>query len=548
MLEDALRRLKVLIFSRALVATLLFGSFYFFGIGKIDFPNPEVFSYFIAALYFLTLLYAVILRKIRTLAAFTAFAYIQITIDIFSEVTFVFFTGGIESWFTFMFLLSIISSSIILNRRASYATASLCSILYGLLIEFQFYYQVPLTISSSHSAQYYLYNVFTHILAFYMVAFLSGNLSERLRTAIRTLHQKDAYIDHLKAISKDIIESMPSGIFTTDLDRKIDTFNSSAQKITGKTKTEVIGRTPQEIFPFLKGKNKTFERVEGEIQGMNGAIYVGLRISSLKNSEDVPIGMIGIFQDLTKIKAMEMEMQKKEKWAFIGELSALIAHELRNPLASLKASVEMLKEKKVSEINAEQLMNIAITEMDRLNGIITDFLIYAKPQQQRKDTIDLHQSLTDLITLLKNSITKEKDITISTKFNGKLFVTVDAKQLKQVFWNLGINAIDAIADKGRITVSTEKKDSMVEIEFRDTGSGIINNDRDRIFYPFFTTKEKGTGLGLSIAQRIIEEHGGKIQVESPGESLGTVFKVILPKETMIQKKTREAGYGEKIKG
>jgi two-component system sensor histidine kinase PilS (NtrC family) len=548
MLEDALRRLKVLIFSRALVATLLFGSFYFFRIGKLEFPNIEIFSYFIAALYFLTVLYAVILRRIRTLAAFTAFTYIQIIIDVFSEVTFVFFTGGIESWFTFMFLLSIISSSIILNRRASYATASLCSILYGLLIEFQFYYQVPLTVSSSHSAQYYLYNVFTHILAFYMMAFLSGNLAERLHTAIKTLHQKDAYIDHLKAISKDIIESMPSGIFTTDLDRKIDTFNSSAQKITGKTNTEVIGRTPQEIFPFLEGKDKPFERVEGKIQGMSGTIYVGMRLSSLKNSEDVPIGMIGIFQDLTKIKAMEVEMQKKEKWAFIGELSALIAHELRNPLASLKASVEMLKEKKVSELHAEQLMNIAITEMDRLNGIITDFLIYAKPQQPRMDTIDLHQSLMDLITLLRNSITEEKDITISTKLNGKLFVTVDAKQLKQVFWNLGINAIDAIAGKGRITISTEKKDSTVEIEFRDTGSGIMNNDRDRIFYPFFTTKEKGTGLGLSIAQRIIEEHGGKIQVESPGGGLGTVFKVILPKETMIQEKTREAGYGEKIKG
>jgi two-component system sensor histidine kinase PilS (NtrC family) len=549
MLDDALRRLRILILARALVVTLLFGSFYFFRIGDFEFPSQSVFSYFIAAMYLLTLVYAVVLRWIKSFNAFSSFAIVQIIIDVFAEIFFIFLTGGVESWFSFTMLLSIISASIILSRRVSYATASICSILYGLLIEFQFYYQFPVLHSgTSFSPQYYLYNVFTHIMAFYIVAFLSGNLAERLHIAIRTLQQKETYIDHLKAISKDIIESMPSGIFTTDLDWKIGTYNLSAQKITGISGDKAIGKTPKEIFPFLKEEETPLKRVEGQIQNGEETIFIGIRLSSLKNSEGTPIGIIGIFQDLTDIKSMEAEIQKKQKWAFIGELSALIAHELRNPLASLKASVEMLREKKVSEQYADQLMQIAVTEMDRLNGIITDFLIYAKPQQPQKDSIDVHQSLRDLIALLRSSIHERNDITISEIFQGKLFLTGDAKQLQQVFWNLGINAIEAVPGKGTVTISTVKNDKVVEIIFRDTGAGIRENDMERIFYPFYTTKEKGTGLGLSISQRIVEEHGGKIRVESQGSGRGTVFTVILPTNTIKEEVPGEKHYGEKIKG
>jgi two-component system sensor histidine kinase PilS (NtrC family) len=530
MLEDALRRLKVLILSRALVVTLLLGSSFFFGFGEFEFFSPYFFSYFIAVLYFFTLIYAATLRWIRTIAAFTIFAYTQIVIDIIAEIILVYITGGIGSWFTFTFLLSIISSSIILNRRASYSAASICSVLYGLLIEFQFYYQMPPAPETIFSAQYFLYNVFTHILAFYIVAFLSGNLAERLHIAIQTLQQKETYIDHLKAVSKDIIESMPSGIFTTDLNWGIATFNNSAQKITGKSHADVIGKTPQDIFPFIKDLKSPIERVEGQMENNGSTIYIGIRLSPLKNSDGVPIGMIGIFQDLTQVKAMEAEMRKKEKWAFIGELSALIAHELRNPLASLKASVEMLREKKVSGQHAEQLMKIAITEMDRLDGIVTDFLIYAKPQQPSKDSVDIHHSLRDLTALLQNSAEDKGNCMISGEFDGKLFVTADSKQLQQVFWNLGINAVEALSDSGEVTISTEQRNNTVEVVFRDTGVGVDRSDMEKIFYPFFTTKEKGTGLGLAIAQRIVEEHGGRIKVESLGIGSGTTFRVILPRD------------------
>lgn len=536
MFEDATRRLRALIFVRALLVTVLLGSFYIFQIGYNNLLSPSVFSYFIAGLYFLTIVYAVTLRWIKTTFLFVLFAYTQILIDVVSEVFLIYLTGGIESWFPFILLLSIISASIVLNRRASYYAASLSSVLYGLIINLQFYNLLPGLTESIFTAKDYLYNVFAHILAFYLVAFLSGYLSERLRDVTQTLYERDSDLNNLRALSRDIVESMPSGIFTSDLNLGIITFNNSAQRITGRTSTEVIGKTPENIFPFLKDVNirESGKRIEGEMRSKDRIIYIGIRFSTLKNSAGVPTGIIGIFQDLTELKAMEAEIEKKKKWAFIGELSALIAHELRNPLASLKSSVEMLREKKVSGQQADHLMDIALSEMDRLNGIVTDFLLYAKPRQLVKSSFDLHQSLGNVITLLLSSKTEKENVKISKDLKGKLFITGDSKQLQQVFWNLGVNAVEAVFSSGEVIISTEKKNNTLEIRFTDTGIGIGRENIDKIFYPFFTTKDNGTGLGLAIAQRITEEHGGKITVESRGAGTGTTFKVILPVDNVQQ--------------
>jgi two-component system sensor histidine kinase PilS (NtrC family) len=528
MLEDSIKRLKALIFARALVVTILLGSFYIFKIGYNKLFYPTGFSYFIISLYLLTIIYIIALRWIKNDLRFTVFAYIQIIIDVIAETTLIYMTGGIESLFSFMFPLSIVSASIVLNRRACYIIATLSSILYGALLDFQFYNIIPITSDVTFTGKDYFYNIFAHITAFYLIAFLSGYLSEKLHRATQSLEERDTVLSDLKAFSRDIIESMPSGVFTTDLNKKIITFNSSAQKITQLTLKDVIGKKPEDIFPFLSNIKEPLERIEGEIHRNGKVIPIGMRFSTLKDSSGKPMGTIGVFQDLTELKAMEAEMRKKEKWAFIGELSALIAHELRNPLASLKASVEMLREKKVSGEHADQLMKIALSEMDRLNDVVTDFLLYAKPQELDKKSFDLHQSLRDITTLLRSSEINNKNVKIFENLPGKLLITGDPGQLQQVFWNLGINAIEALDENGSINIYTKKKADTVEIVFKDNGIGINKEDIDKIFYPFFTTKERGTGLGLSIAQKIVEEHGGKITVESNGRGTGTTFTVVLP--------------------
>jgi two-component system sensor histidine kinase PilS (NtrC family) len=426
--------------------------------------------------------------------------------------------------------LSIISAAIVLDRRACYVFATLSSILYGVLIDLQFYDILKMSVDVVYTEKYYFYNIFAHITAFYLIAFLSGYLSEKLHRAHMRLEERDAVLSDLKAFSRYVIESMPSGIFTTDLDNRIISFNSSAHEITGFALEDVTGKRPEEIFPFLSNFNEPFDRIEGDIQKDGKSFPVGMRLSALKDSSGESIGLIGIFQDLTELKAMEAEVKRKEKWAFIGELSASIAHELRNPLASLKGSIEMLRAKNVPEEQADRLMGIALSEMDRLNGIVTDFLLYARPQELIREKYDLNQSLREVVTLLQGSEANNDHVTISASLDGDQFVEGDARQLKQVFWNLGVNAMDAVSEGGTIDIYTAENSNAAEVVFKDSGNGISKDEIDKIFYPFFTTKEKGTGLGLSIAQKIIEEHGGKIEVESEGEGSGSMFKIQLPTE------------------
>jgi len=529
MIEGIVNRLRAFILFRLVVVTLLLGSFYILKIGYERIYHQTAFSYLIASLYFLTIIYAIILRRLKNKTHLTIFTYIQIIIDISAETLIIFLTGGIASWFSFLYPLSIVSSSILLNRGACYIIATISSILYGLMVDFQFYQIIPRTTDITFTAKEYFYNTFANIMAFYLIAFLSGHLSERLYKTAKSLEERETVLSDLRVLSRDIVESMPGGVLTTDLNKRIITFNSSAQRITGYRLEEVLGKTPEEIFPFLKNI-RFHKRTEGEITRNGKTIIIGIGFSKLKNSAGEEIGMIGTFQDLTELKEMELEIKKKEKWALIGELSASVAHELRNPLASLKASIEMLLDNNMPRHHASRLATIAISEMERLNSIITDFLIYARPPRLDMNPFDLHGMLRDVVMLLQGAGGEDKSVKITSRLKGQLTIMGDSRQLKQVFWNLGINAIEAVPDGGEIEIYTNEKNGAVEVVFSDNGIGLKRDNMEKIFYPFFTTKERGTGLGLSIAQRIIEEHGGKITATSEGEGKGATFKVTLPKK------------------
>lgn len=523
-----IKRLKGFILFRTLVVTILLGSFYIFRINYGTTVYPAGFSFLIASLYMLTIAYIIALRWVKSASGYNVFVYIQIINDIIAEAVLLYVTGGIASGFAFLFPLTIVAASILLNRKACFIIATLCSMLYGTLIGLQFFEIIPIAANFGGTAKEYFYNIFANITAFYLIAFLSGSLSERLRKTAKSLEEKNIVVNDLQTFSRDMVESMPSGVLTINMERRIITFNTSAQKITQYTYEEVAGKAPEEIFPFLVKVETEFERREGEIYRKGEKIIIGIRFSILRNSSGEPIGQIGVFQDLTELKAMEAEIRRSMKWASIGELSASIAHELRNPLASLKASIEMLREKKLSGQHADHLMEIALSEMDRLDNIVTDFLLYAKPQRLNKTSFDLHQSLKDVIMLLRSSEPDRKNVNISENLPGKLNITGDSEKLRQVFWNLGINAINAIPEDGIINIYTDKQDDKISVIFHDTGIGLSQEDIERIFDPFYTTKERGTGLGLSIAQRITEEHNGKITVKSGGKGTGATFSVELP--------------------
>ncbi len=517
------KKIKVLIIFRVVFITLFFGSsLLFWGIER--FPYIRSLSYIIISSYVATIAYLLLIERIRNLFAF---AYVQLVLDVIFEVLFIYITGGVDSWFSFSIILTIIASSIVLNMRAGYIIATQSSILYGMLINLQLYGILPATSEGYMQARDYMYKLFIHMIFFYITAYLSGYLSSRLERTVKKLEEKDMDILDLEFFNREVIEGIPSGLFTTDMTGKVLIFNRAAEQLTGVRKDDIIGKRIDDVlpvfsFPFIEGRNENtmlLDRVQK---------IIGIHISLLKSFTEENKGYIVIFQDLTQIKRLEKEMKQKEKWATIGEMSSNIAHEIRNPLASLRGSIEILKEDTVPRNYKEKLMDIALNEMDRLNLIITDFLTYSRPTAPVLQKCDLHSILDETIELLKNYAQSGGDLSIRKVYRGDMEVNADPQKMRQVFWNLGMNALEAMPEGGELFVSTDIKNGFAEITFKDSGTGIDTENLEKIFFPFFTTKNQGTGLGLAIAYRIIEEHGGNIQVSSEA-GIGTTFVVILPK-------------------
>ena len=525
MSEDARalrKRIKTLIVFRVVFVTLFFGLSLFFK-GFERFPLVQSTYYLIGSFYVATIIYALLLERIRNLVAF---AYVQLIVDVISEIILIYLTGGLQSLFSFTLVLTIIASSIVLNKRAGFIIATLSSILYGLLINLQLYGLLLAGNEGPMDKKEYLYKIFVHVIFFYLTAYLSGYLASRLEKAVQKLEEKDLNLRDLEFFNKEVIESMPSGLFTTDMSGKVLLFNPAAERIFGVRRDSIVGQRIDSVlpffpFPFIEGRREemiTIDRAQKKI---------GLTISPMKGAEKTK-GFIAVFQDLTKIKRLETEIKQKEKWAAIGELSSNIAHEIRNPLASLKGSIEMLKEDSIPRNYKERLMEIALGEMNRLNSIITDFLTYSRPSPVEYQNFDLHRLLDEISELLKNVEQNKKQVVIKKNYFNSLDLNADPQKMRQVFWNLGLNAIEAMPDGGELIISTKNEDGFTEVTFQDSGTGIEERNIEKIFYPFFTTKEHGTGLGLAIAYRIIEEHKGGMNVKStPG--IGTTFEIILPK-------------------
>jgi two-component system sensor histidine kinase PilS (NtrC family) len=373
----------------------------------------------------------------------------------------------------------------------------------------------------------FLFKIFSIICALLLTAYLTGQLSARLER--RTIDFED-----LSLFNEEVIENTPSGLFTTDIEGRIQLFNKSAEDITGMNRAAAVGQDIIKLFPFIN-RLENRRRMEDTVDLNGKRTIIGLTISGMKDTKGEETGYIGIFQDLTELKKMTEIIRQKEKLAAIGEMSANMAHEIRNPLASLKSSVEMIRENSITKEQKSRLMDIALNEMDRLNGIITEFLHYSRPADIQIQDFDLHSVLSETIELLKRRDFLTDSISFKMNFSAPLVIKGDQQKFQQVFWNLGNNALDAMPEGGELSIGTLENESLVRIAFSDTGSGIKKEDIEKVFYPFFTTKEEGTGLGLSIAYRIVEDHGGTLTIKSDAGK-GTKVHILLPK-SIIQPST-----------
>ena len=531
--------IRVVVVSVFLVSTIILTSKEPGSLG--DEALPGLFR-LILATYLFSILSLVVLRYSRKLQQILT--YSQIIWDLLLVTILILLTGGISSPYSFLYILSIINASVLLARREAIYTASLCAILYGALLDFQFYgklgyfglSQYP---AQLHGASYVFYTIFINILAYYLTAFLTGYLAERAQKSEYALIEKEIDYEELERLNSSIVFNLDSGLLTLNNEGRIRVFNRHAADLTGLSQERAYDRLLSEILPgfSVPGPHEAdIRKGEWTYQSPSGATTIlGFKTVPLFDKDDNRAGIIIAFQDISKIKSMEADLKKADRLAALGELSARIAHEVRNPLAAISGSVQLIAQGERVAAPDKKLLEIVLRETDRLNELIGDFLAYARPTQPMKMSIQLRPFIADLTALLLKDPRFEHVVVCNDSLED-LFIEVDRDQFQQVFWNLLVNAADAMPAGGKICIGSEilaNQDlgvylgDVVKIIVSDNGTGMSREEMKRVFEPFFTTKQGGTGLGLATVYRIVEAHSGVILMDST-YGAGTTFTIYLP--------------------
>ncbi|HQU85453.1 MAG TPA: ATP-binding protein, partial [Pyrinomonadaceae bacterium] len=361
----------------------------------------------------------------------------------------------------------------------------------------------------------------------------------------------------LQLLHERIIESIRSGLITTDLEGKIYTFNAAASEITGYSAEEMIGKPISVLLGEMETAialsietTETGEqqpRFEADLMTPEGfVVRVGYGISPLFDEDGEASGLIVTFQDLTEIRSMEESVRRKDRLAAVGRVAAGLAHEIRNPLGAMRGAIQVLES--TTQMNKTQsgLMEIILRESDRLNSIITNFLTYARPRVSNFSEIDVCEAILDTFTLLRHSPDVKETHKLETELpDHPVLIYADPTQLKQIFWNLARNSIQAMRDGGTFSIRLlESQLNRVKIVFSDTGCGMSPEQVEQLFEPFSNSTTGGTGLGLSIVYQIIRDHNGTINVRSM-EGEGTLITVELPVEKRGQNISIETVIEEK---
>jgi two-component system sensor histidine kinase PilS (NtrC family) len=465
---------------------------------------------------------------------------LQIAGDLLVETLLVYFTGGLDSPFSFLYLVSIITASMLLYRRGGLLAASGAVILYGVLVDLLYYGLLPSPAQSSPidwTATRLYFNMAANFLGFYATALLTSYLSEQLQRTSLELDANRQNLAELRALNQNVVESIPSGLITLSSFGTASFLNPAGSQILQKEPLAILGRHVTELgfFTLSEWNDAREQLAAGQVlrreidDAIDGtARNIGFAVSPLSTLEGKAAGYTLIFQDLTEMKKLEAELRLKDRMAAVGELSAGIAHEIRNPLAAIAGSVQVLKGSKSLTPQEQRLMSIVLKESERLNKSISDFLRFVRPQEKRALEYDVAASLAETLDLLQNSPELHERHEIRREISPPSFHLIgDADQIRQVFWNLARNAVQAMPQGGVLTVRTSFDDDAYRIIFSDNGRGMSAADLSRLFQPFRTNFPTGTGLGMAISYRIVQEHGGKIEVTST-EGAGSSITISLP--------------------
>ncbi|MGI9553807.1 MAG: two-component system sensor histidine kinase NtrB [Thermodesulfobacteriota bacterium] len=531
-LELGLRKIiviRIVVVSIILISGALI--YYLSGYRDSSFKLIAVLSVF----YFLNLLFLLFETSFRSHKVY--FKYSIVLTDIILSSLVIYFTGGISSPFIFLYPLILIFSGMLISRAASYLSLGICVISYIAIAIIQLKTESDLSsfnqifTSGVLTERYDLVPSYFHLIGFILIAALGGFLAQKIRVAHEQLGLSEESLTILQNLHQNILQSLTSGVVTLDLDEKVISINKSGLDILDiESEDQIVNKKFENFLPDIS----ILELIDQRRNQINyytpaGKIMIlGLAASLLKDESDSTRGYTVIFQDLTEIRNLEERLRSSEKMAILGQLSGGLAHELRNPLSAISGAIEILSAEVAQNDTTYRLSKVATREIERLNLMVEDFLLLTTPANELNISIvDISSILNETLESFKNTV-KRSDLDISKSFQNAMLVEADAYKMKQVFWNLLDNSMDAMPQGGKIEVKCFSENGKIKVSIADEGAGIEDEYLAKIFDPFFTTKEIGTGLGLAIVQKVVEGYNGNISVYSK-IGKGTEFIVTLPK-------------------
>ena len=526
-----------------MVSTLLLGGATVFQVTAPGSFPVDPFFFLIALTYALTIGYAVTLRFVRR---HRWLIDLQLACDAVIVSAFICLTGGITSVFSSLYVLPIVAGSSVGFRRGGLLVATLSAVFFVGLVLAQYLTAagllqmswLPVDVVALPSRSVGQYIVALNVFGFFAVALLSGSLANSVRSADAQLELASTEIADLQALNQHVIDSLPSGLLTTDRSQRILTFNHAAETICGLPYLSVVGRPVADVMQLPAG---LVDALNHDLTGGSARrlefrhrrpdrreIDIGLSATHL----ETPGGRAGFlitFQDLTDIKKLENDARMQQRLAAVGEMAAGIAHEIRNPLASMSGSIQILRQELPLSSEQEQLMDIVLRESERLNTTIRSFLAYARPQKFSICLFDLRRPVKDAALLLRNSSELLEGHTIDVDVpSTEIWYEADEGQIKQIVWNLATNGLRAMPEGGRLRLTAaEEQAGGVVLTVQDEGIGIPPEDLEGLFQPFHGNFAKGSGLGLAIVHRTVTDYKGEIEITSR-KGNGTRVSVRLP--------------------
>ena len=538
---DRRRRLTYLMLFRVVLISLVLGATtLLYLLADVDPGRASALGLYgiIGITYLLTLVYALWLRSGRAVSQLTN---LQLAGDLTIATVLMHMTGGAQSAYTFFFPLTVIGSAVVASRRTTAWVAISAAALFlltgllgwtGVLPPLGGQYFRPYDLSAIELSR----SLGLNMAALVGVAVLALSLSGQLQVASATLAVERRAAADLLVLHSDVVRCLSSGLVTVDPGEQVLTVNQVACDILGTTPDAAVGAQVDRILPGLAarlgqlGERASLQRAELSLVRGGRELVLGVSVSPLHDRGGQFRGRVVNFQDLTDLRKMEQSMRQAERLAVVGGLAAGVAHEIRNPLASISGSIELLHQMPQADEDSRALMSIVTREIDRLNRLLTDLLDYANPRSLEIEPLDLAGLVRDTVGVF----TQDRSLAgvtvelVGSDELGTVEMSGDAAKLRQVLWNLLRNAAEAASQGGgHVTIEVTPEPAEVVIRVRDDGPGISAEHAQRVFEPFFTTKARGTGLGLATVHSLVNDHRGTIRFLSPAPG-GTCFEVRLP--------------------